>query len=475
MNVDSLAEHSTMPIQAMLDAAPSGMMMVDESGVIVMASQLLAQQFGYESTELLGQSVDVLIPERFRANHPEYLTGFFAAPVSRPMGSGRELYGKRKDGKEFPVEIGLNPLMYEDATYVLASLVDITERKRREAQHISVLSERLLFATQSAQIGIWEWDVVQNQLTWDAQMYALYGLPKESQDEPYSTWANALHPDDRQSAEEALQLARQGKQDFHVQFRVIWPDQSIHWIQGAGSVERDSTDVPVRMVGVNWDITAEKAAQDVLMTYNEELEKSNQELDDFAYIASHDLKEPLRGIFNYATILLEDHGPYLNDDGRTRCDTLCRLSRRMEELLDGLLYYSRTGRSELAMQRTDLDDVLGTVLETLDISLKESGVFLNVPQIFPKVYCDSVRIGEIFRNLITNALKYNDKTEKWIEIGFRDGADFSLDSKGHPAGIPVFFVKDNGVGIREKHFKNIFEFLNGCMAATNLGEELALD
>ncbi len=237
---------------------------------------------------------------------------------------------------------------------------------------------------------------------------------------------------------------------------MIWPDDSIHWIQGAGSVERDSTGLPVQMVGVNWDITAEKTAQDVLLTYNEELERSNQELDDFAYIASHDLKEPLRGIFNYATILLEDHAPSMNDDAKVRCDTLCRLSRRMEELLDALLYFSRTGRSDLAVKYTDLDQVLGTVLETLDISLKENGILLNVPQILPGVDCDSVRVGEIFRNLITNAMKYNDKAEKWIEVGVCDGTTVAPHAKGHPSGIPVFYVKDNGVGIREKHFKNVF-------------------
>ena len=456
MNVDVLADQITMPLQVMLDAAPSGMMLVDEDGSIVMANQLLAMQFGYVSTELLGQPVEVLIPERLRTNHPEYLKRFFSALTSRPMGSGRDLYGKRKDGSEFPVEIGLNPLSHADVNYALASVVDITERKKREAEHIATLSQHLLLATQSAQIGIWEWNIVQNKLTWDTQMYELYGLPKESQDEPYSTWSNALHPDDRQTAEEALQLARQGKQDFHVQFRVIWPDDSIHWIQGAGSVERDSTGLPVQMVGVNWDITAEKTAQDVLLTYNEELEKSNQELDDFAYIASHDLKEPLRGIFNYATILLEDHAPSMNDDAKVRCDTLCRLSRRMEELLDALLYFSRTGRSDLAVKSTDLDQVLGNVLETLDISLKENGILLNVPQILPGVDCDSVRVGEIFRNLITNAMKYNDKAEKWIEVGFCDGTTVAPHAKGHPSGIPVFYVKDNGVGIREKHFKNVF-------------------
>jgi PAS domain S-box-containing protein len=455
MTIALAIETFTMPVQAILDAAPNGLMLVDAEGAIVMVNQLLAEQFGYLETDLVGQPVEVLIPERFRSNHLDLLRGFLTAPESRLMGSGRDLYGKRKDGTEFPVEIGLSPLIHQDASYVFASLVDITEKKQ-EAECIAALSHRLLLATQSAKLGIWEWDVVTNHMTWDAHMYALYGLPVDGPSEPYSKWVQALHPDDRKSAEEALQRALQGKQEFDTQFRVIWPDPSIHWIKGAGKVERDSTGIPLRMIGVNWDMTVEKTSEEILYAYNEELEKSNQELDDFAYIASHDLKEPLRGIFNYANILLEDHAPDLNDDGRVRCETLCRLSRRMEELLDALLYFSRTGRTELAMQLTDLDQVISGVLETLDISLKENGVFLNVPKIFPTIFCDSARVGEIFRNLITNAMKYNDKAEKWIEIGFRDGKDSSLDAKGHLTGIPIFYVKDNGVGIREKHFKSIF-------------------
>jgi len=455
MTIATAIENISMPVQVILDAAPSGMMLVDADGAMVMVNQLLAEQFGYPTTDLVGQPVEMLIPARLQSTHPDEIRGFFQAPEPRPRGSGPDLYGKRKDGSEFQVEVGLSPLTYQDARYVFASLVDVTEKKR-EAERNVTLSHRLLLATQSANLGIWEWDVVQNKLIWDEQMYVLYGLTKEAQREPYSMWMKTVHPDDRAMAEEALQLALQGKQEFDTQFRVIWPDHSIHWIKGAGKVERDPTGTALCMIGVNWDMTAEKAVEDILRTYNEELEKSNQELDDFAYITSHDLKEPLRGIFNYATILLEDHGPALNDDGRIRCETLCRLSRRMEELLDALLYFSRTGRTEMAMQLTDLERVLDGVLETLDISLKEYGILLNIPQSFPSVYCDSVRVGEIFRNLITNAMKYNDKPEKWIEVGFYYGSGSWPDANGYLKGIPVFYVKDNGVGIRQKHFQSIF-------------------
>ncbi len=116
-----------------VEAAPSGMIMIDRHGSIVLVNQLVTQLFGYPREELLNQSIELLVPERFRAQHPEHRTGFFADPRPRAMGSGRELFGLRKDGSEFPVELGLNPLVTGDETFVLASVVDITERKKTES------------------------------------------------------------------------------------------------------------------------------------------------------------------------------------------------------------------------------------------------------------------------------------------------------------------------------------------------------
>ena len=116
-----------------VEAAPSGMIMIDQQGMIVLANHLVTQLFGYSRQELLGQSIDMLVPERFRTQHPGHRTAFFAQPKPRAMGSGRDLFGLRKDGSEFPVELGLNPLSTNEGAFVLASVVDITQRKKTEA------------------------------------------------------------------------------------------------------------------------------------------------------------------------------------------------------------------------------------------------------------------------------------------------------------------------------------------------------
>jgi signal transduction histidine kinase len=192
------------------------------------------------------------------------------------------------------------------------------------------------------------------------------------------------------------------------------------------------------------ELAFRREAERELEERNTELRQSNKELDDFAYIASHDLKEPLRGIHNFSVFLLEDYGDKLDAEGKSKLETLPRLTRRMESLIDSLLHFSRVGRVDLAMDRVDLNEILADVLDSLGPHLAEKGVAVRIPRPLPTVLCDRARIGEIFRNLITNGAKYNDKPDKQVEIGYRQ------------ASPPVFYVRDNGIGIPEKHFDSIF-------------------
>jgi len=196
---------------------------------------------------------------------------------------------------------------------------------------------------------------------------------------------------------------------------------------------------------------------------NEELHQSNKELDDFAYIASHDLKEPLRGIHNFSNFLLEDYADKLDDDGRSKLETLMRLTRRMETLIDSLLQFSRLGRVDLAMDRVDLNAIVAEALESLAITLQEEKVEIRLPRPLPTVRADRVRVGEIFANLIVNAVKYNDKPQKWIEIG-------ALQNGSQAGGkAPVFYVRDNGIGIPEKHYDAVFRIFKRLHSRDKFG------
>jgi PAS domain S-box-containing protein len=141
--------------------------------------------------------------------------------------------------------------------------IDITDRKQAEIQ-LEAATQRLQLATNSAEIGIWDYDIAGDQLFWDDRMYDLYGLTRTSTVAPYATWENSLHPDDRDRAAAELQAAIRGEQDFHTEFRVLWSDGQVRYIEAHAITTRDAEGKALRMIGVNWDITNRKQAEAAL-------------------------------------------------------------------------------------------------------------------------------------------------------------------------------------------------------------------
>jgi light-regulated signal transduction histidine kinase (bacteriophytochrome) len=188
-------------------------------------------------------------------------------------------------------------------------------------------------------------------------------------------------------------------------------------------------------------------AERVLVQLNTELRTSNAELDSFAYAASHDLKEPLRGIHNFARFLQRSAGKKLTAEEDGRIETIIRLARRMDELTDGLLEYSRIGRTEYPIESVDLNEVLKQTLEVLETRIAQTGAVVSLPRPFPTVQGSRVPLANVFDNLLSNALKYNDRPagEQQIEIGWRDDT-----------GGRVFYVRDNGIGIALDDLDQVF-------------------
>ena len=220
-------------------------------------------------------------------------------------------------------------------------------------------------------------------------------------------------------------------------------------------------DAAVKLRVLLLDIVIGRAEQ--LAVLNTHLVRSNDELDAFAYVAGHDLKEPLRGIHKYAHYLMEEAKAGRPPDARglERIDSLLRLTVRMDSLLDALLHFSRVGRLSLEMDDAQLDELLDDALDTLGGRLEENGIEVRIPRPMPVVHCDRVRVREIFANLIANAAKYNDKAERWVEIGHISPTDVAFKTlssagAGDVAGERVFYVRDNGIGIEERHRERVF-------------------
>lgn len=449
-------------MRLIIEAAPNGIIMVDTKGQMVLVNSQTEQLFGYSRDEMIGQSIEQLIPDRFRSDHFLHRNEFIAAPSNKRMAQGRKLFALQKNGTEFPVEIGLNSINTPEGLMILATIVDLTEiEKSHEA--IAQLHRRNELLLASAGEGIYGLDMKGNTTFVNPAAANMLGYtPDELIGVSMHATIHHTKPDGSPypREESPMNAAFQDGLVHHVDNEVLWrKDGTSFPVEYTSTPMHDEHGRIIGAVVTFSDITQRKEVEEALQQWTQALERSNKELDDFAYIASHDLKEPLRGIHNYARFLTEDYAKLLGDEGNEQCQTIMRLSQRMEDLINTLLYYSRTGRTELAIGDVDLDKVVSEVLDTLKPRLEEEGVTIRYPTPLPTLRCDEARVAEIFRNLLTNAMKYNDKAEKWIEIGY-------VTPKDEPV---AFYVRDNGIGIPEKHQDNIFRIFKRLHGRNKFG------
>jgi len=212
-----------------------------------------------------------------------------------------------------------------------------------------------------------------------------------------------------------------------------------------------------------------QARAEELSVLNTELERSNDELDSFAYVASHDLKEPLRGIHNYSLFLLEDYADKLDADGVNKLQTLVRLSQRMERLIEALLQLSRVGRQELTLTTVDMNALVSEVLELLQPRLEQTHTTVEVTGPLPSVLSDRTRLQEVLTNLLTNAMKYSDKPSQTVRLGVVGPGEAAPARPVNFAHFYVFYVKDQGIGIDPRHHENIFRLFKRLHAHDQYG------
>jgi light-regulated signal transduction histidine kinase (bacteriophytochrome) len=264
------------------------------------------------------------------------------------------------------------------------------------------------------------------------------------------TWAG--NPEKPKRIEEDGSVTIFPRQSFEA-WQEIVDGRSLPWLDcevaGACELRQAIVDIVLRQ------------AEDIALI-NMELERSNSELDAFAYIASHDLKEPLRGIHNYATFLLEDYSELLQGDGADKLNTLVRLTKRMESLIESLLKFSRLGRQELQMSPIALEHLLENVTELFGMNPQWENCQIRIPQSLPTVLGDRVLLEEVFTNLISNAFKYNDQSEKWAEIGW-------IETNAQNPDFVTISVHDNGIGIREKHLNSVFRIFKRLHSPNKYG------
>jgi PAS domain S-box-containing protein len=550
-NTARMAEENKF--KGLVESSPDALVIVNSNGIIKIINAKCESIFGYSRNEVIGQPVEILIPERFSKRHPAHRAGYNKNPSARPMGKGMELVAKRKDGSEFPAEISLSPVESGTEVLVTAAIRDITDRKLAEeklrflATIANNIQDPIISTSTNFNITSWnkpaeklfEWsaeeaigkttlqvlqpefqglsrqeiiDILYRDGFWQGEVLYytksrvqistlvtvsaikdshgtiignlilarditeqkqnqerisyLAGLVEDTREAMYAvtenfvikTWNNGAEQLYGHTSEEAI-----GKPVFEVirssmplSERMAIRDSIIKHGQWQGELEhirKDGTTIYILgstsatfdqdkklngFVSIAQDITARKKAEIAL-------NRINKELESFTYSVSHDLRAPLRSIIGYSEILKEDYAPLLGDEGKRISNVIIINAKRMGQLIDDLLDFSRMGRKEMMRTNIDMRKIIDTTVAEITSAMSAEQLSIHIDKIFT-CNADPAMLKQVWSNLISNAIKYSSK---------RDHIDITIGSTKQN-GIITYFIKDNGAGFDMKYVKKLF-------------------
>lgn len=445
-NAESELEKSFSIIEATLESTADGILVVNNEGEIVkfnnkflelwrMPREILESREDYKSINfVLDQLTD---PEAF------------VKRINQLYASAEEVdfdLVHFKDGRVF--ERFSQPQMIDKKCVGRVwSFRDVTESKNAE-KAILISNERFNLVTKATSDIIWDWDLITNKVIRASDnMKKILGYDFNDANETDSFWPDLIHPEDLLKINEHFETVFSNPEEMHMdsEYRVLKADGKYAYIYDKGFIVRDNTGKPIRVIGASQDMTKLKEHELQLQKHAKELAVSNEELEQFAYVASHDLQEPLRMVTSFLTQLENKYGNVLDEKGKKYIDFAVDGAKRMRQIILDLLDYSRAGRTMDDMENIDLNELLQEIqiLFSKEIKDRQATVFINE---LPILIGYSSPLRQVFRNLIGNALKYS-------KAGISPSIKISADELTHHW---KFSITDNGIGIDKEYFDRIF-------------------
>lgn len=438
--------------RGLFESAPDGIVISDGEGVITLANGQAEALFGYTRAELIGQRIELLIPERFRGPHVGHRVGYVRAPRTRAMGAGLDLFARRKDGSEFPVGISLSTISTDAGLAVVSDIRDVTRDKQAEYE-LRANEERFRAVTDNANDAI---------VTADADGLIVYFNPAAERIFGYTADEVVQRPVTLLIPERYRDAHREGLQWYlqRGEGRIIGQTMELVGRRKGGD------EVPLELSLASWkigeaetfftgmlrDIRDRKAAEREIEQLNEnllrrtvDLEAANKELEAFSYSVSHDLRAPLRALDGFSQALLEDYRDRLDEEGQDYLQRVRGAAQRMGSLIDDLLKLSRVARTELTRDHVDISAIAASIADALQrTEPQRSAEFVIAEGLVAQA--DERLLQVAIENLLNNAWKFTrPRSVARIEFGVTRRADETS-----------YFVRDNGVGFDMEYSDKLF-------------------
>lgn len=425
-----------IPYDVIIDANPNALIMINQAGLIVFTNRATERLFGYQSEQLIDQPIEILIPERYRPNHPGHRNNFFTAPALRAMGAGRELFGLKNDGSEFPIEIGLTPVEMPDGLFILSSIIDISERKK--------LENLFRLAMESSPNAMVMADSTGEIILINKKTETLFGYTRE---ELIGQAIEILVPEKLR----AEHPAKRNEYNKSPAPRAMGAGRELFGQKKDGSefpIEIGLTPVETpegpAVVSAILDITQRKQAQ-------EQLDKRNEEVEQFVYTVSHDLKTPIVTTMGFLKYLHDDLDEGNYEKARDSLDRIRKAAEKMNSLIQDLLQFSRVGYMEIKYENIDLNQLMEGVIASFQEVIKEKNIKITLQDDLGKIYADGARATQVFENLVGNAIKYgSDNPDPEIKVGIQKSIE-----REH-----IVYVSDNGTGMSPEYYEKIFQLFH---------------